>query len=53
MRDNLLDMTYRLDDHKTAIIHIRTVGDFEEKGKQSKAMQKVSLEQHEEIMGNI
>ena len=45
VRENLLGMTYRLDDHKTAIVHICTVrcicfesGDVEEKGKQSKAI---------------
>ena len=56
MRENLLDMTYRLDDRKTAIVHIRTVRgicfDLEilkKKGKQSKAIYKVSLEQHKKL----
>ena len=59
-RENLLDITFRLNDHKTAIIHILTVRcicfDLEilkKKGKQSKGIYKVCLKQHEEIMGNI
>ena len=59
MRENLLDMTYRLDDDKTAIVHIGTVScicidleNLKKNGKQrSKTLYKNSLEQHEEIMG--
>ena len=60
VRKNLLDMTYKLETSKSAIVHIRTVRcicfDLEmikKKGKISKTIYKVSLEQYEEIMRNI
>ena len=58
VRENLLDMTYRLEDKKTAIVHIRTIRCicFElkrKKARNDKAIYKVSLEQHEEIMENL
>ena len=59
VRENLLDMTYKLETSKSAIVHIRTVRcicfDLEmikKKGKISETIYKVCLEQHEEIMGN-
>ena len=61
VRENLSDMTYKLELKKMAIVHVRTVRcicfDMEvikkKRSKNAKDVYKVSLEQHEEIMGNI
>ena len=60
VRENLLDMTYKLQTSKSAIVHTRTIrcicfdlAMIKKKGKSSKTIYKVSLQQHEEIMGDI
>ena len=61
LRENLFDMTYRLDDKKAALVHVRTIQCIcfdlkvlKKKGKNEKRnIYKVSLEQHEEIMSNL
>ena len=57
-RENLIDMTYRLDEKKVAIINVKSVRcicfDLKEVSKKraKKKIYKLSLEQHEEIMAN-
>ena len=58
-QENLLDMTYRLEDGKVAVVHVKSVRcicfELEETNKKSgkKKIYKLSLEQHEEIMANL
>ena len=57
-RENLIDMTYRLDEKKVAIIDVKSVRcicfDVKEVSKKraKKKIYKLSLDQHEEIMAN-
>ena len=57
-RENLIDMTYRLDEKKVAIINVKSVRcicfELKEVSKKraKKKIYKLSLEQHEEIMAN-
>ena len=57
-RQNLMDMTYHLDDTKVAIINVKSVicicFDLKEVSRKraKKKIYKLSLEQHEEIMAN-